>query len=71
MRTQENVIDDRSKGIQAFAEKHAISVPTAWRLIARGELVARKIGRRTIITAQDESAWLESLPRVRATRAAA
>jgi hypothetical protein len=33
-------------------------------MIERGELVALKAGRRSIITNQHEADWLKSLPRV-------
>ena len=38
--------------------------------IRNKRLVARKIGRRTVITADDLSAWLEALPRAGETTAA-
>jgi excisionase family DNA binding protein len=35
-----------------------------YRAIARGELVARKLGRRTLITAEDGQRYLDALPRL-------
>jgi hypothetical protein len=52
-----------SKSVREFAAAHSISMPTVWRLIASGALVARKIGRRTII--EDERAFIASLSRAR------
>jgi len=53
-----------SRGIRDFACAHGLSVPTVYRMIQRGELVALKAGRRSIITSQHEASWLASLPRV-------
>ena len=57
----------RSRGVPDFARAHGLSVPTVYRLIERGELIARKVGRRTLITADDEARWLASLPRLGGT----
>lgn len=54
----------RSRSIRDFARAHGLSVPTVYRLIERGELVARKVGRRSLITDDDEARWLASLPRI-------
>jgi excisionase family DNA binding protein len=59
-----------------MTEKIAYSVEQAARAAGVGRtlmfeeirnkrLIARKIGRRTVITAEDLIAWLESLPKVR------
>lgn len=37
---------------------------TLYRAIARGELTARKIGSRTVITADELRAWLASAPAI-------
>jgi excisionase family DNA binding protein len=58
-----------SRSIKEFGNAHGFSKPTVYRMIARGELVARKAGRRTIITGADEAAWLEALPRLHAKAA--
>lgn len=52
-----------SKSPKQFSEFHCISLPTFFRLVRTGKLEARKIGRRTIVTADAERKWLESLPR--------
>lgn len=54
----------QSRSIREFANAHGLSVVTVYRLIERGELVALKAGRRSIITAGHEAEWLASLPRV-------
>ncbi len=43
---------------------------TLYRAIARGELIARKIGSRTVILADDLRAWLASKPTTKPRRAA-
>ena len=53
-----------SRSVKEFARAHGLSVVTVYRLIGRGELVARKAGRRSLITASDEAQWLASLPRL-------
>lgn len=52
-----------SKSPADFCAAHSISRPTFHRLVAAGKLEARKIGRRTIVTADAERAWLEALPK--------
>jgi hypothetical protein len=53
-----------SRSVKEFGVAYGFSKPTIYRLIARGLLVARKVGRRTIITGEDEASWLASLPRL-------
>ena len=50
-----------SRTIRGFADAHKLSTITVYRLIRRGELVAHKVGRRTIVTAKAEAAWLAAL----------
>lgn len=50
-----------SRTIRGFADAHKLSTITVYRLIRRGELVAHKVGRRTIVTATAEAAWLAAL----------
>lgn len=52
-----------SKSPAVFCAAHSISRPTFHRMVAAGKLEARKIGRRTIVTAEAERAWLDALPR--------
>jgi hypothetical protein len=48
--------------IPDFAETHAISRTQAYREIGSGRLMASKIGKRTVITAENAAAWRASLP---------
>lgn len=52
----------RSKRLQQFALDHGLDHATVRRLIVTGALVARRVGRITIICEDDERAWLASLP---------
>jgi hypothetical protein len=47
-----------------FARRNRIGLSTTYNEIRAGRLTARKIGRRTIITTDDEIAWRERLPKV-------
>ena len=47
-----------------FARQNAIGLTTVRGEIKAGRLVARKVGRRTIIAAEDAKAWQEQLPKV-------
>lgn len=51
-----------SRSVAEIATAHKVGVATVWRAIARGELRARKLGRRTLVLLEDERAWLDSLP---------
>lgn len=48
-----------------IATRNGIGIATVWRAIAAGKITAHKLGRRTLILAEDESAWLASLPRAK------
>ena len=61
MDTQTKVIK-RSFSIDEFTERHPISRSQTYLEIKAGRLGARKVGTRTIITDEDEIAWLNSLP---------
>jgi len=50
--------------LDEFARVNDIALTTVRREIESGRLVARKIGRRTIITPEDATAWRDHLPRV-------
>ena len=53
-----------------FAKRYGIGRTTIFAEIKAGRLVARKIGKRTVITVQDGRAWLASLPRASQSAAA-
>lgn len=46
-----------------IAERNGISKPQVYVELKQGRLEGRKLGRRTIITAAAERAWLEAMPR--------
>ena len=46
------------RSIEGFASRHGISRATVYNLHHRGLLNFTKIGRRTVITEQQEAAWL-------------
>jgi excisionase family DNA binding protein len=48
-----------------FAQRYGIGRGTVFSEIKAGRLVARKIGKRTLISIADGRQWLESLPRAR------
>lgn len=54
----------RSKTLKEFSDSHRLDAATARGLILSGALIAKKVGRLTIITEDDERAWLASLPSV-------
>ncbi len=64
--------DFRSSSVADFSKRHGWSEVTTYRLIKSGTLRACKVGRRTIITSDDERAFLAALPTLnQATSAAA
>lgn len=46
-----------------FGKRYGVSIATVFRLIRDQKIEARKCGRRTLITAEAEKNWLDSLPR--------
>lgn len=56
----ESLSGDSPRGV---ARRLGIGIATVFRAIGSGALPARKIGRRTVVLAVDERAWLDSLPR--------
>ena len=59
-------INSGASSISTFAERNGIGQSTAYKEIKAGRLVARKIGRRTIITIVDERAWRDNRPQPKA-----
>jgi hypothetical protein len=53
-----------------FAKRHGIGRTTVFSEIKAGRLQARKVGKRTLVTAEDERAWLACLPKARESVAA-
>ncbi|MGY8705113.1 DNA-binding protein [Bradyrhizobium sp. 18BD] len=57
----------RSFRIDEFAARNSVSRSQVYIEIREGRLNARKVGSATLITTEDETAWLASLPQARAT----
>jgi hypothetical protein len=60
----QSVLLQKSYSLSEFARQNDIGLTTVRGEIRAGRLAARKIGRRTIITAEDAKAWQERLPKV-------
>jgi hypothetical protein len=60
----QSVLPRKSYSLDEFARQNAIGLTTVRGEIKAGRLAARKVGRRTIITAEDAKAWQERLPKV-------
>ena len=60
-------MERKSFRVPEFAERHSLSVSFVYKMIAAGQLNARKAGDATIITLEDEAAWLAAIPSVRGT----
>ena len=60
----QSVILQKAYSLTEFARQNSIGLTTVRGEIKAGRLAARKIGRRTIITAEDAKAWQERLPKV-------
>jgi excisionase family DNA binding protein len=48
--------------VREFCARHGVCRQTFYEEVRRGRLRARKLGKKTIVTAEDEREWLESLP---------
>jgi hypothetical protein len=60
----QSVLLQKSYSLDEFARLNDISLTTVRGEIKSGRLVARKIGRRTIITPEDANDWRNRLPKV-------
>jgi hypothetical protein len=54
-----------------WAERHDLSRSQVYKMIAAGEVIARKCGARTLIFDEDNANWRHSLPKVPAEKSAA
>jgi hypothetical protein len=52
----------RAFRIEEFAHRNSISRAQVYVELKAGRLNARKVGNATLITVEDENAWLASLP---------
>jgi hypothetical protein len=55
-------IERKSWRLDEFAQRHGFSRAFIYKEIGRGSLPARKAGAATIITDEDEAAWLTAMP---------
>ncbi|MCK1672804.1 DNA-binding protein [Bradyrhizobium sp. 150] len=55
----------RSFRVDEFAARNSISRSQVYIEMKEGRLNARKVGSATLITIEDESAWLASLPQTK------
>ena len=56
----------RGYSVEEFGKIYGICRSLTYVEIREGRLKARKVGRRTIIAAEDAERWFSQLPRVRA-----
>jgi hypothetical protein len=59
----------RSFRVDEFATRNSISRAQVYIELKEGRLNARKVGSATLITVEDESAWLAALPALKPTAA--
>ena len=57
--------EDALLSIPQFAARNGICRTQVYHELNSGRLTARKVGRRVLITPEDERAWRDSLPRLR------
>jgi hypothetical protein len=60
-----------SFSLDEFARRNCISLTTVYAEIRASRLIAHKIGRRTVVLAEDARAWRDNLPKVQPEGAAA
>ena len=59
----------RAFRIEEFAHRNSISRAQVYIELKAGRLNARKVGSATLITTEDENAWLNALPTMKSTAA--
>ena len=69
MDTSGQTISKRSFRIEEFAHRNSISRAQVYIELKAGRLNARKVGSATLITVEDESAWLQALPSMKSSAA--
>jgi hypothetical protein len=62
-------IQKRAFRIDEFAHRNSISRAQVYIELKTGRLNARKVGSATLITIEDEDAWLAALPAMKPTAA--
>jgi hypothetical protein len=69
MDTSGQTIARRAFRIEEFAHRNSISRAQVYIELKAGRLNARKVGSATLITIEDESAWLGALPTMKSSAA--
>jgi hypothetical protein len=59
----------RAFRVEEFAHRNSISRAQVYIELKAGRLNARKVGSATLITIEDENAWLSALPTMKSTAA--
>jgi hypothetical protein len=59
----------RAFRIEEFAHRNSISRAQVYIELKAGRLNARKVGSATLITIEDEDAWIRALPSMKSTAA--
>ncbi|MCV0369526.1 hypothetical protein [Filomicrobium sp.] len=57
--------------VTEFCNRNGLNKSQFYREIARGRLIARKVGVQPYVSAEDERSWLDALPRAQIREAAA
>ena len=65
-----NLKTPRAYSVAEFCAAYAVGRSVAFELIAAGQLVAHKLGAKTIIFHDDAEVWLRGLPQVATSRSA-
>jgi excisionase family DNA binding protein len=61
-------MERRSYSIDEICERNGISRSTIYAEIRRGKLRVRKLGVRSLVTDEDERAWLDGMPVITGVR---
>ena len=62
------MVERKSFRIAELAKRHHLSPAFLYNEIAEGRLRARKAGAATIVTDEDEQAWLDAMPVIEASK---
>jgi hypothetical protein len=69
MEATAQTVTKRAFRIDEFAHRNSISRAQVYIELKIGRLNARKVGSATLITLEDEDAWLQALPSMKSTAA--
>jgi hypothetical protein len=56
-------IPRKSWRLDELAQRHGLSISMIRKEMLAGRLHVRKVGSASLVTAEDEAAWLEAMPR--------